>query len=145
MTNQRTPASCQRRNRPDAARGFSLIEVMISASLLLVGLAGSLAAISTYQKNVAHQRHLTQGIHIAETAMEQMLLVYPSDPLLTDGDHGPQSYDEVGHHVASGGKYNAYWSVESGIPIPGMRKLSVRVEWMEGADGRNVEFFTYRR
>jgi prepilin-type N-terminal cleavage/methylation domain-containing protein len=136
---------CEGRGPPRGARGFSLIEVVVSSTLLLIGLAGTMSALSSYQKGVEHQRHLTQGIHIAESTMEQILLATPTDPMLAAGTHGPRSFNDVGHLVASGGKYNAYWIVTPNEPIGGMRKLDVRVEWMEGPNGRNVVFTTHRR
>jgi len=126
-------------------RGFSLIEVMAASSFLIVGLVGVISAIVAYQRMAATERHMTQGIHVAEGTMEELLLAYPSDSSLAVGSHGPNHYDDTGKRVASGGRYLAYWDVTASTPVEGMRRVNVRVQWTEATGAKKVEFFTYRR
>lgn len=142
MTTHALPAKT-RRSRSDA--GFSLIEVMASSSFLIVGLIGVISAIVSYQRMAATERHMTQGIHVAEGTMEELLLAYPSDPVLAVGSHGPNHYDDTGKRVASSGRYLAYWDVTPSSPVEGMRRVNVRVQWTEATGSKKVEFFTYRR
>jgi hypothetical protein len=131
-----------RRQKP---RGFTLLETMVSGTLLLLGLAGVMSAIVAYQKMAVNNKHQTQGIHIAESVMEEILLAYPNDTNLAAGLHGPVEFDEFGHEVSTAGRYLAYWDVVPSDPVVGIRKLTVRVDWLDAGATRNVSFFTYRR
>lgn len=67
------------RGRTRRARAFTLLEVMISASLLVVGLGGVLSAMTTYEEVRKRQRVLGQGLFVAESSLERALNEQPVD------------------------------------------------------------------
>lgn len=138
-------APLRRRGRSPAPAGFTLIEVMISSSILLIGLAAVVSGMAAYTKVQEHQRHMTQAIHIAESAMEEIILAYPSDDDLLVGGHGPIHYDSLGHEVAGSGTYQVTWAVADASPIPGIKRVDVTVTWNEGTGVKTYALTTWRQ
>ena len=65
-----------------AARGFGLIEVMISASILLIGVAAVVTTVNHIEHQYQHQRYVTAAIHVGESTLEELLGRFPTDPCL---------------------------------------------------------------
>lgn len=123
-----------------SARAFSLLEVMLSATVLTVGIAGSLSGYQTVQQVYRQQRHMTQAIQIAE-AMAEELLFYPSSgPWMRAGEHPaePLRYDRGARRVSTGGIYRVQWTVTPSTPITEMRRIDVHVRW---DDVRTHDFY----
>ncbi len=120
--------------------GFSLLEVMIAASIFLVALAGTLTAMSSSRQIKEDQRVLTVGINLAEAQMEQLLVLPNGSSLLNGGAEvaGPQ-YAADGSTVAAGGFFQTAWVVVNDTPLAGLRRLTVFVRWIDGG-GRAREF-----
>ena len=98
MTTQQTAT---RRARPTSVRGFSLLEVMVSSTLFLLAVAGTLSAFSTIAHHRAHQRHMVQALHIAETHVEEGLVRLSTDPVLAPGTTttGVAHYTKDGNRI----------------------------------------------
>ncbi|MDP2340078.1 MAG: hypothetical protein Q8O67_03905 [Deltaproteobacteria bacterium] len=130
-------------------RAFSLIEVMVSSSLLIVGLTGIVSAMSTTTAQYEHQRHISRGIHIAESAVEELLIRPVSDANLAVGTWPvtPFNYDAEGDRVLSGpGTYHVQWTVSGGpVAVPAMRTVKVTVSWTERDSPRSFSLTTIRR
>lgn len=76
-----------------ARRGFSLLEVMISASILIVGITGLVMAAHIATNQHTHHRKMSQGLLIAERRMEALLMLFPSSLLLSDGRHPADGFE----------------------------------------------------
>ena len=124
-------------------RGFGMLEVLISGTMLVLGLAAVLSFASSTSGVAAHQRRITQGAHIAELQMEKLLLLPPDEARLTSGMHvGPQ-YDGVGTPSVSG-EYATTWAVAVGAPIAGTRTITVTVTWTETNGAHSTTLTTIR-
>lgn len=130
-------------------RGFSLIEVMVSSTMLIAGLTGIISAISTTTSLHQHQRRITQGIAIGESVVEELLIRPISDTDLTSGNHPatPLQFDADGDRVVSGsGAYTVDWDVSSAPPaVPLMRTIKVNVRWTENGNSKTFSLSTIRR
>ena len=73
----------RRKNR----RGFSLVEVVISATMLLLGISGLVMGVHIAVGQHEHNRKLAQALVIAEKRMEALLLLFPTSSELSDGRH----------------------------------------------------------
>jgi Tfp pilus assembly protein PilV len=124
-------------------RGFGMLEVLISGTMLVLGLAAVLSFASSTSGVAAHQRHITQGAHIAELQMEKLLLLPPDHTRLTNGVHVGPRYDDVGTPSASG-DYHTTWSVAVDAAIPGTRTMTVTVTWTEATGTRSTTLTTIR-
>lgn len=124
-------------------RGFGMLEVLISGTMLVLGLAAVLSFASSTSGVAAHQRHITQGAHVAELQMEKLLLLPPDEARLTSGPHVGPRYDDVGTPSPSG-DYHTTWSVAVDTPITGTRTLTVTVTWTEQGATRSTTLTTIR-
>lgn len=124
-------------------RAFGLLEVIISATLLITALAGILS-FSAHASTVAgHQRHMTVASHIAEVQMEKLLQAYGDDARLGHGSHSGPAYDDVANPVA-GGDYTTSWVIIAGTPIAGARTVIVTVAWKESTGPKTTSLRTIR-
>lgn len=123
--------------------GLSLVEVMISLSILLTALTMFLSASTSTQRLYQHQRRLTQAISIADHVTEELLLRDASDPDLDEGTHAAQ-FSEKGFAVTSGGFYAVTWTVSSYPDVAGIRRVELSVAWSEGGTPRSLGWMTYR-
>lgn len=135
-----------RSTRPRAPRGFTLLEVMVASALLLFGIAAVVAGLSHATKTGKHQRYVTQGIHVAESVLENLLLANAGHPDLESGAHGPRWFNEVGEQLgaANGSTFEANWTVVLNEPIPDMKRLTVTVTWLEDNVERRLSLTTDR-
>lgn len=58
----------------DRARGYTLVEVMISMAVLMIGLLGSLAVINLGIIRTAHARKVTAAQHLGSEILERLRL-----------------------------------------------------------------------
>ena len=121
-----------RGRRQGGPGGFTILEAMISAAILLIAISGLLTAFSGLAKTFEHQRHLTPALSIAESAMEGLLLLPASHDDLKNVVHAPRFFDRDGQEVLTPDAYELSWSI-SGTSY-GMRRLTVTVSWEEGSD-----------
>jgi type II secretory pathway pseudopilin PulG len=119
-------------------RGFSLLEVMVSGALLIVGVTAALQGYSTATQRAIKDRHLTQAIHAAESAAESVLAREQSDGDLNAGNHPDMLFfDDVGHELpsAAGASYVASWSINANTPIENIRRIAITVRWTDSGGG----------
>jgi Tfp pilus assembly protein PilV len=127
---------------PGAPRGFGLIEAMISAAILAVGLSGILQLFGHLNDQQTHQRLLVQALHVGEATMEGLLLRYADDPELEEGNHAGPGYGADG--LPGGSFFSTEWRVEDGVPITGTRQLTVTVRWTERGVAKTFSLRTVR-
>lgn len=125
------------------SRGFGMLEVLISGTMLVLGLAAVLSFASSTSGIAAHQRCITQGAHVAELQIEKLLLLPPDDARLTGGVHVGPRYDDVGRPSASG-DYHTTWSVAVDVPITGARQITLTVTWTEQGTPHSTTLTTIR-
>src|SRR4051812_46970733 len=94
-----------------------------------------------------HQKFLTSGTQVAESMMEELLVRYSTDSDLS-GPAVIKCFDLNGNALAncSGSWiFKATWSVASipsPNPTPEIRRVSLQVEWLEGATTRFITLQT---
>ncbi|MDP2342533.1 MAG: hypothetical protein Q8O67_16370 [Deltaproteobacteria bacterium] len=137
------PAERDTRTRRRCPRGFGLIEVIISGSLLLIGLAGVVQFAGYAEVMTGHQQNMAGAVHVAEKTMEELLLLYPDDARLGDGPHTGSRYDKVGNGSPTG-LFATTWTVAAGVPLPGARTVEVTVTWIERAKTKTTRLRTIR-
>jgi prepilin-type N-terminal cleavage/methylation domain-containing protein len=126
-------------------RGFTLLEVMVSSVLLIVGITGILQGFSTASAQATRDRQMTTAIHVAEGVAEAILAFQQSDPDLSAGSHADKmQFDRSGHRVSSGGEYIASCNVEPNTPIDNIRRINITVRWPQANRGE-VSLMVHRR
>ena len=132
-----------KRQRRRPLGGFGILEVLISGTMLLLGLAGVVSFAAQADGSAAHQRHITIAAHVAEMQMEKLVLLFPDDARLANGPHTGPRYDDVGNPAATG-RYQTTWQVETATPIAGARSVVVTVTWSEATGTRTTSLKTIR-
>jgi prepilin-type N-terminal cleavage/methylation domain-containing protein len=118
--------------RREQSSGFTLIEIMVSMALLVIGLLGVIALHATTAKGNRLSRELERARVFATQMMEELRGLDPAllteqtkilEPVLTN----------------EGVTYNRSYAVTS---VAGMRLLTVRVEFFEAGDEDDVHAAT---
>jgi len=90
------------RHNRSTTRAFSLLEVMISSAILLIGITSLVMGVHVAIGQHTHNRKLAQALIVAEKRMEAVLLLFPTSSDLRDGRHpetGFEFFDEAGWPV----------------------------------------------
>ena len=126
-------------------RGFSILEALFAGSILILGLAGVASTYSGASAAFAHQRDSARAIAIAESFLEQVVLLPPTSPLLTAGAHDARHFDVDGGVDAPENEahFAMDWTVTANVPTPGMKEVVVVVRWKRDRD-HQIRLFTYR-
>jgi Tfp pilus assembly protein PilV len=134
------------------ARGVTLLEVMISSALLITGVTAVTMVLGASNLLAVKQSRLTRGLQLAETVMEELLLLDADDLELSPGEH-VFCYDKKHRRVDnctaySGGKqpdiFKAVWTSQLNRPTVGTRYLRLQINWVENWGEKRITFHTYR-
>lgn len=143
-----------------STRGFSLLEVMISSAILLIGITALVMGVHVAIGQHAHNRKLAQALIVAEKRMEAVLLLFPTSSDLRDGRHpeaGFEFFSEVGRPVLVPATtapndvpgFRLFFTVtpsaisEGDDPIVGLR-VELTVRWNENLGERQLVLRTAR-
>lgn len=125
--------------------GFGMMEVLLSSSMMLVGIAGMFSAYSTLSDHYAHQRYMTEGLHIAEAELEGMLIRFRDDPLLAAGVHPEVAgYNRLGVKTLGTAFFTVEVRVSAHPIISGYRRVTVVVRWPERGRIASVQLSSVR-
>lgn len=114
--------------------GFSLLELMISCTMLGVVIMGVAMVFPAATKSVTNGRIYTRAINIGQERLQEFERVPITDPLISAGNHGPETID----------MYTREWNVVVDSPLPHMRTITMSVYWNTGASADTVTLVTYR-
>ncbi len=147
---------CDRRGTSSRRRrAFSMVEVLISSSILLIGITGLVISTHVATNLHAHHRKLSQGLLIAERRMEALLMLFPSSVALSDGRHpggGFEFFAEDGTPLPDNqnATYRVFYECtprgigsEEVEPLIGLT-IALTVAWDEGSGERTVSLRTAR-
>jgi prepilin-type N-terminal cleavage/methylation domain-containing protein len=127
----------KRRRQPRHA--FTLLEVMIAGSILLVGAAALLSAWFATARIVSHQRHVVESLAVTRKYAERLLLL--SDSHLMD----TPSRQVDGYGVASaGGLYTVTWTCDENKPFLGATTCEVKTSWDEAGQTKSTNITVAR-
>lgn len=107
--------------------GFSLLELLVSASILVIGILGALIAFPTSYQNFGHGGRVVQATNLAQQKIEQ----------LRNGSFPPAAGQEAA------GQYTRSWTVNvSGTSPDRLATVTVTVGWTRQTGPMNVQLLT---
>jgi Tfp pilus assembly protein PilV len=115
--------------------GFSLIEVMISASLFLVAITGIISAVSTAGLVRTNARMHGEATELAEEQMELLLAEAQGAPALASGVTHEERKQKDGTLDAAG-PFLVRWTVAPLLSVPSVSRVAINVSW-QTSTGQN--------
>lgn len=123
--------------------GFTFIEVMILAGVLMFVFVGTGQTLDYLVKSGRHQNLLWDAGQVGETVVLELLNMYGSSPDLIDGNH--TRYYDVNKIVSLAPSfYKVDWTIRDNQPILSVKEITLTVTWKEGDLDRTTGFTTYR-
>ena len=111
-------------------RGFTLVEVMVSMTILAVGLLAISGMVPTAYTNISGSAVETRALGFAQERLDQLRVTTYTSTDLTAGSHTD---------AAPAAGYTRVYTVEDNTPMSGVKRISVTVT---GWRGRSVTLRT---
>lgn len=124
-------------------RGFTFLEVLILASVLLFVFVGTAQTLDYLVRSNRHQGLLWDAGEIGELVTLELLNMYSSSTELTEGNH-VRYYDNKKLQTAEPTFFEVNWTVTDNKPILSVKEILLTVQWREGALERTTVYITYR-
>jgi len=115
--------------------GFTLIEIMISLTVLLVGIVGILALQISLTRESNFSRHTVEASVVGEFKMEELFAV-PEAQMAT----GTDIVDSRGVVVTEG--FTRAWTVDRSNPL--LTTITVAITWGERGDDYTITMTSQR-
>lgn len=130
----------QGRGGPD--EGFTLIEIMISLTVLLIGIVGILALQVSITREGSFSRHTTEASVVGEQYME-ILMVRPTSSYPASGASESNTFSDVDSQGVEDN--DGPFEVVSSIATEGtIATLSITVTWQEHGDDYSIALTNLR-
>lgn len=134
--------------RRQRSRGaFSLIEVLISSTLLIVGISSVLVGVSVALALHEHERKVQRALLVCEKRMESLLLLFPGSLELNEGIHPATGFEGFTDDGRPGGTFfRITYKVTALVDGTGAigQKLDVTIKWDERLGERELTLTTAR-
>ncbi|MDP2342568.1 MAG: hypothetical protein Q8O67_16545 [Deltaproteobacteria bacterium] len=127
------------------ASGFSLVEVVLSSSMLLIGITAVVVTVNIALVLHEHQRKVARALIIAEKRTESLLLLFEGSLDLADGKHptvGFEGFTEAGR--PGGNAFRVTYVVTPGEAPKIGTGLDITVAWDERIGERSLTLSTVR-
>lgn len=126
-------------------RGFTLIEVMIAAGVLVISLVGLVVAGVNATKMYANQRSITQAVAVGESVTEEVLLKFETDPEINIGTSTSRYFTKNGAPTtAANAFYTVTWFVTGHPSVTGILRIRVLIQWTVNGQPKQIIWNTYR-
>ncbi len=120
-----------------------MIEVLISASILIIGITAAVDLQGSMSRTSAAQRRFVTANEVAEQTLERLLVLYGGSDTLSAGHHDGPTYNLDGVPAADG-LFSTSWDVTESTPIANVRRVVVEVRWRDFGRDRRVQLTTFR-
>ncbi len=125
------PSSSSARGAPSGQAGFSLLEVMIAAVLLLIVFSGLAQYVYRGRTQIGYEEDRRRATAIAEARLEGLRRDYRFDRL-------PALNGTDTTYVSDGRQYLVSHEVATGVPEPQAATISLTVTWNASVSGARV-------
>jgi type IV pilus assembly protein PilV len=126
MQDTRRIRMCDHRHRHSAARGLTLLEVMIALVILSIGLLALSGMQITSIKANGSGFKSTTAVSLADQGMQQLKNHSYSDAALTNGAHTDTSV------TVNGIVFNPGYTVQADPVVPDVKLVTYTVTWNDG-------------
>lgn len=131
--------------------GFTLIEVLISLFIFMVGILGVGMMQLTAIKGNSVANRISEATTFASDLTERMMLWDYDDPQLSEDNNvtytlwNGEDFISDGHLSApANGNYDAYWEVIDNTPQPDSKTIDLSVIWVDKGVQKTVQLSTVK-
>lgn len=122
--------------------GFTLLEVLIAISILVVGMlaAGQMQLMAIRGNSFSGSS--TEAVNLAQRQLETLIRTDYYDADLVDttaANNGDLTSTVTVDHQQNMGKYSIIWNVSDDDPIPDTKAVVVIVTWENGRHARTLK------
>jgi type IV pilus assembly protein PilV len=121
-----------RPGRSPRARGFTLIELMITLLVFSIGLLALAKMMPAGSRSMNRARTMTSAATLAAQKIEDLKVLAWTSPSLGAGTYNDAS-----------GSYSRTWSITDNVPLPGTKKITVTVSYAISGGTRSTAVSTY--
>ena len=126
-------------------RGFTLLEMLVAATIMGLAIAGLMSALSTSTRNAARLRDYDRAVQLAQLRMNDLLadMRLPRNQTL-EGEFAPA----ITGGMTAGWRARVTKAESSPSPSPGdftLDRIQLEIWWMTGDLRRKFELEGYRR
>ncbi len=111
-------------------RGMTLVEVLISMLIMTIGLLGVMGMQIIGIRGNVNSRYISEAVAIGEDSVE-LVKGMDYDNITYSNLNDLDNTDIVPDSTKPNIKYNRYWEVLDGSPIPGSREIKVEITWVD--------------
>lgn len=122
----------------EGSEGFTLLELMISLSILSVGILAVIGMFVTAIGGNAQGRNMTEASALAQSKLDYLMNVEVYDDLIGGSETGLKA------DGTSGGRYSRSWTVTAPVADVDMKRITVKVEWTSKERTHQVEMTSLR-
>ena len=128
-----------------ATRGFTLLEMLVAATIMGLAIAGLMSGLATSTRNAARLRDYDRVVQLARLRMNDLLADQrlPRNVQL-EGQFAP----EITGGLNAGWRARVTRAEKSPSPSPGdftLDRIQLEIWWMAGEQRRKFELESYRR
>ncbi len=111
-------------------RGFTLIEIVIASTIMIIGMAMFASILSGIVKKNFHSQRHTQAVLLAQNKIEELMNEGYTSPSLTQGSYvNPNNpVTEIGE---PDGIFDQSWEIEDVNPIPKAKMIFSKAVWYD--------------
>jgi hypothetical protein len=131
-----------RRAAYDVQRGTTLIETLVALTLFVTVILGFAKSIIAAGATGDSSRRRAQATMLAVDKIEQLRPVRATSDELIAGSHA-DGQNPIKGNGKKGGKFTRTWDVTDESPIPGMKRIEMRVSWRDPGHTRKLSLVTY--
>jgi len=120
--------------------GFTLLEAMVSLTILAVGILGVIGMFVTSIGGNAQGRHMTEATSLAQSKLDELANMVPYVNLADDSETGLNPDGSI----SASGLYNRSWTVTQPVGALDMMQITGRVEWTTKGRTHEIEMSSLR-
>jgi len=117
-------------------KGITLVEIMIAVIIFGIGIGMAMRTLPESSVTTTRGRNITIATNLATEKVEELMGLPFSDAELTQGTHNDAD-NPIDLH------YQRSWLVADDTPIPGMKRVSVTVNFPTASTDSSVTLDTF--
>ncbi|MGH7819329.1 MAG: type IV pilus modification PilV family protein [Candidatus Binatia bacterium] len=121
--------------------GTSLVEIVVALVIFTVIILGLGNSVVSSRQTGASSRALAEATTLALDKLEHLRTLLLIDAQVAAGAHA----DATSFHPdgTTGGPYTRTWTITQDLPVVGMKRVEMRVSWMDRGVPASITLVTY--